>query len=258
MICFEGAKDLDNSLYPKNLSNIVQKVVLVKTSSGWGSGLLFNQSQALIITCAHVINGVQMVEVAFDCPMRGRTWFKADVVFQNAMTSVFDLAVLVVRNRRRLFEILPEEDIDIVSAEPGNNPPPHLKVCIQIMFFRISCFILGMPCFAVGHALFESYQHVPTTITSGVVSSVFKVNRAANDLAKVNKGTPVLIQSTCVVNNGASGGVLINANGQILGVIVCNAKQVYRLPLSSLPPILFFSLCFLLFSRSHFDVVMIT
>jgi len=32
------------------------------------------------------------------------------------------------------------------------------------------------------------------------------------------------MQSSCTVNAGASGGALVNGDGQLVGIVVCNAR----------------------------------
>lgn len=69
--------------------------------------------------------------------------------------------------------------------------------------------------FVIGHPLFSEEKRLDPTITSGIISKVVKVN-----------GIPVLVQTTCAVHAGASGGALVNQSGELVGIPVSNAKDM--------------------------------
>ncbi|BFZ04262.1 hypothetical protein BsWGS_07301 [Bradybaena similaris] len=63
----------------------------------------------------------------------------------------------------------------------------------------------------VGHALFSPELDLQPSVSAGVISKVITL-----------KGQPVMIQSTCAVHAGASGGPLLNLAGDLIGIVVCN------------------------------------
>ena len=121
---------------------MLQRVVLVKTSSGWGSGVLVHGQLGLVLTCAHVLNLATLVDVAVDTSS-GRTWLKADAVFQNTATPAFDVAVLVIRNKRKLSSLVNEPDPAIARSENGKS---FLIFCQQseCFFIRYFLFVKGL------------------------------------------------------------------------------------------------------------------
>lgn len=70
----------------------------------------------------------------------------------------------------------------------------------------------GEPVLALGFALFGPSKRIKATITSGVVSRVAHLH-----------GQPKLIQTSTSVNKGASGGALVDAHGNFVGLVTCNA-----------------------------------
>lgn len=44
----------------------------------------------------------------------------------------------------------------------------------------------------------------------------------------VSQVSPTMVKTTCCINPGASGGALIRPNGELLGIIVSNAKLVEK------------------------------
>ncbi|XP_046579141.1 peroxisomal leader peptide-processing protease-like [Haliotis rubra] len=72
----------------------------------------------------------------------------------------------------------------------------------------------GSTVYVVGHATFGEELDLHPSVTSGVISKVVKVNNI-----------PVMIQTTCAVHPGASGGAVLDGQGRLLGIVVCNAKD---------------------------------
>ncbi|XP_046356784.2 peroxisomal leader peptide-processing protease-like [Haliotis rufescens] len=72
----------------------------------------------------------------------------------------------------------------------------------------------GSRVYVVGHASFGEELDLHPSVTSGVISKVVKVNNI-----------PVMIQTTCAVHPGASGGSVVDGQGRLLGIVVCNAKD---------------------------------
>lgn len=60
----------------------------------------------------------------------------------------------------------------------------------------------------MGYSLFPRKIKAQPTLSRGIVSDV----------------SPTMIKTTCCINPGASGGALFKPNGELLGIIVSNAK----------------------------------
>ncbi|XP_064634188.1 peroxisomal leader peptide-processing protease-like [Lineus longissimus] len=74
--------------------------------------------------------------------------------------------------------------------------------------------IEGEDVFSIGYPLFDERCSDTPTITKGIVSKVNCVD-----------GLAVMIQTDCVINQGASGGLLINSAGEIMGIVACNCRD---------------------------------
>jgi S1-C subfamily serine protease len=69
----------------------------------------------------------------------------------------------------------------------------------------------GEPVIAVGFPLFSEDDNVRPTVTRGIVTLV---------------SDPVaLLQTTCCVQSGASGGALFRCTGHLVGLITCNVMD---------------------------------
>ncbi|XP_014788704.1 peroxisomal leader peptide-processing protease isoform X3 [Octopus bimaculoides] len=73
----------------------------------------------------------------------------------------------------------------------------------------------GMPVYAVGFALFTSHSNPQPTVTSGVVARLVQ-----------HKQTDILIQTTCAVYPGSSGGAVMSKSGNIVGMACSTVKMM--------------------------------
>lgn len=163
------------------------RVVLVKSGPSWGSGILMCSDPALVLTCSHVIRTARIVTVRVDGDV-GQSWYRADVIYRNEREQpVFDVAVISLRGYTN----------------------KHLQE-IEIA----TCCNEGDDVIMVGHPVFDSVHKMKTSVTEGIVSNVITVGR-----------TPVMIQSSCAVNGGASGGAVLSTTGALVGLVCCNAKE---------------------------------
>lgn len=162
-------------------------VVYVSSGGQWGSGILINQRLGVVLTCSHVVNGATEVKVRLDVPQI--LWLTADVVYATPNDQVFDIAILRVRNYKQRQEW--PTTVNIVK---------DLKE--------------GSEVFVVGHAAFGQEQKLKPSMTSGVISKVV-----------YSSGAPVVIQTSCSVNSGASGGAVVDAGGRLVGIVACNARD---------------------------------
>ncbi|MBQ4259358.1 MAG: trypsin-like peptidase domain-containing protein [Lachnospiraceae bacterium] len=176
-------------------------------ASSSGSGIIVGETdtELLIVSNNHVVEGTDSLEVTF---IDGST-AKASI---KGLDSDMDLAVIAVD-----ITSLTEETKDAITiAELGDSD--QLK--------------LGTPVIAIGNAL-----GFGQSVTTGVVSAL---NREVT-YDDGSKGT--YIQTDAAINQGNSGGALLNVNGEIIGI---NSSKIggtmvegmgYAIPISSASPI---------------------
>ncbi|XP_064602729.1 peroxisomal leader peptide-processing protease-like [Liolophura sinensis] len=163
-------------------------VVLVRSGSTWGSGVLIDHQLGLLLTCSHVVKWGTKPAVLVKFPVR-RRWFTADILYCTPAGQQFDIAVLQTRDP------VPE----------GTRVQPLSAQAIKE----------GLDVQVTGHALFDEDRCLTPSVTSGVISKITKFSEI-----------PVLIQTTCAVHAGASGGVVTDQVGHLLAIVVCNAKDI--------------------------------
>lgn len=149
------------------------------TSSGSGIIIAENDTELLIVTNNHVVEGYQTLTVTF----HDETSVEANVKGTDAVN---DLAVIAVLKS----EISDKTMEAIAIATMGDSTA--LKV--------------GEPAIAIGNAL--GYGQ---SVTTGIISAV---NRQISD----NEDSVKMIQTDAAINPGNSGGALLNANGQVIGI----------------------------------------
>ena len=149
--------------------------------AGSGSGIIIgqNETEVLMVTNLHVVDGAKRLSVQF---VDGTT---ADATVKGTAASS-DLAVISVK-----FEDLSDSTIEAIRvARLGNSD--NLKV--------------GEIAIAVGNAL--GYGQ---SVTVGYIS-------AKERNITIDKSTYTLIQTDAAINPGNSGGALLNKNGEVIGI----------------------------------------
>lgn len=175
---------------------------------GRGSGIIVgeNDSELLIATNYHVIEGANTLEITFT----DDSVYEASVKGTNKN---MDLAVVAVK----LSDMDETTLNEIKIASMGDSD--SLK--------------LGEPVIAIGNAL--GYGQ---SVTNGIVSAL---NREI-ELEDGNTGT--FIQTNAAINPGNSGGALLNYNGEVIGINSNKIGgdtiegMGYAIPISSAKPIL--------------------
>ncbi len=175
-----------------------------------GSGIIINEndSELLIVTNNHVVEGADSLKVQFidgevaDAQIKGKD-------------SNMDLAVIAVN-----LEDLKTSTKDSISiAKMGDSS--SLKV--------------GEPAIAIGNAL--GYGQ---SVTTGVISALDRQLAMSADGSTTGK----LIQTDAAINPGNSGGALLNVRGEVIGI---NSNKMggsvvegmgYAIPISSAEPII--------------------
>ena len=159
-------------------------------SESAGTGIIISQSdtELLIVTNNHVIEGSDTLTVTFD----DGTSLEANI---KGTDSEYDVAVIAVP----LDSISDETMEEIAVATLGDSAT--LKV--------------GEPAIAIGNAL--GYGQ---SVTTGVISAL---NRSASETdgetgETTGASDAKLIQTDAAINPGNSGGALVNANGEVIGI----------------------------------------
>lgn len=175
------------------------------TSSGSGIIVKETETELLIVSNNHVVEGAETLEVTF---IDGST-AKASI---KGLDSDMDLGVIAVP-----LESLSEEtkaSITVAALGDSNN----LK--------------LGTPVIAIGNAL-----GFGQSVTTGIVSALDR------EITYDDGTTGKFIQTDAAINQGNSGGALLNINGEVIGI---NSSKIggsmvegmgYAIPISSASPI---------------------
>jgi len=176
---------------------VVPSVVELRTDLGtaadFGSGIVLT-ADGLIMTNAHVVAAAQQA-VPHD-PGSVRTV----VTFADGHTAPFAIVATD-----------PTSDIAVVRAEGTSGLTP-------ITFGSSADLRVGQQVAAVGSPLgFDS------TVTAGIISALDRPVSTASDSADHAAGIDE-IQTDAALNPGNSGGALVNANGQLIGVNSANAS----------------------------------
>ncbi|XP_014788700.1 peroxisomal leader peptide-processing protease isoform X2 [Octopus bimaculoides] len=166
--------------------NIKQYLCHVIGQKGTGTGILI--SHDTILTCSHVVCDNSEVSIKLN---GDKHWHQATLVYSTPLTEPFDVAVLKLNNYSFL-------------------TPTKL-----LSFPEITTAVEGMPVYAVGFALFTSHSNPQPTVTSGVVARLVQ-----------HKQTDILIQTTCAVYPGSSGGAVMSKSGNIVGMACSTVKMM--------------------------------
>jgi putative serine protease PepD len=178
----------------KVLPSVVQLQTELGTQTDLGSGIIL-ASDGLIMTNAHVVAAAQQAASAGPGGVRTR------VTLADGRTAPF--AVVAAD---------PTSDIAVVRVEGASGLTP-------ITLGSSADLRVGQQVAAVGSPLgFDG------TVTAGIVSALHRPVSTASDSA--NQGGAVIdaIQTDAPLNPGNSGGALVNANGQLVGMNSANAS----------------------------------
>lgn len=160
-----------------------------KQSAGAGTGIIIgeNDSELLIVTNNHVVEGSDTLTVSFD----DETSVEANI---KGTDSVYDVAVIAVP-----IESVSSDTLEMISvATLGNSE--ELKV--------------GEPAIAIGNAL--GYGQ---SVTTGVISALDRsVASTDSRTGQTTESSVNLIQTDAAINEGNSGGALVNVNGEVIGI----------------------------------------
>lgn len=163
--------------------------VTQQTSESAGTGIIISQNdtELLIVTNNHVVEGSDALTVTFS----DETSVEADI---KGTDEAYDVAVIAVPT-----ESVSSDTLDSVTvATLGDSTT--LKV--------------GEPAIAIGNAL--GYGQ---SVTTGVISALDRSVETSDGRTGESKENNVsLIQTDAAINEGNSGGALVNINGEVIGI----------------------------------------
>lgn len=168
-------------------------------AAGAGTGVIVTED-GYILTNKHVINGATKLTVILD---DGTTYEEVKVVATDPLN---DIAFLKIEGASGL-----------TAATLGDSKTIHA----------------GQQVIAIGNALGE-YQN---TVTSGIISGTGR-SVTASDATGYNTETLTdMIQTDAAINSGNSGGPLVNAAGEVIGVNTATSSSAenmgFAIPISS-------------------------
>lgn len=163
--------------------------VYQQESKGAGTGIIIgkNDSELLIVTNNHVVSGSDTLTVTF----ADESSVEADI---KGTDSDYDVAVIAVSLNK-----IPSSALEQISvATLGDSTA--LKV--------------GEPAVAIGNAL--GYGQ---SVTTGVISALNRsVSTTDAQTGETKESGVKLIQTDAAINEGNSGGALVNMNGEVIGI----------------------------------------
>lgn len=171
-----------------------QSVVLVSAGGGWGSGFAVGkkgEDPKYIVTNCHVIsnNGAVHNDIKVFFSAAANKFMSAEVV---AADTGKDLCVLEL-------------------PEPTKERKP-LPLCkSEKMTKGDEVYVLGYPSYSLAGKNYTTFDTKDITSTKGNISQITRINNSGAI------GTNVYM-TDALIDNGNSGGPMINSNGEVIGV----------------------------------------
>ena len=168
-------------------------------SQAAGTGIIAT-SDGYIVTNKHVINGAHKVTVILD---DGTTYEDVEVVATDPLN---DIAFLKIKDVS-----------DLTAATLGDS----------------KTIVVGQQVIAIGNALGE-YQN---TVTAGIISGTGRSVTASDGTGSNVETLSDMIQTDAAINSGNSGGPLVNAAGEVIGINTATSATAenmgFAIPISS-------------------------
>lgn len=169
-------------------------------SSAAGTGVIVT-GDGYVLTNKHVINGATKVTVVLD---DGTTYEDVKVVATDPLN---DIAFLKIDNVS-----------DLNAAKLGDS----------------KTISVGQQVIAIGNALGQ-YQN---TVTSGIISGTGRSITASDGTGYSTETLSDMIQTDAAINSGNSGGPLVNAAGEVIGINTATSSSAenmgFAIPISSI------------------------
>ena len=200
------------------LETAFASVVMVHCGTTWGSGIVIDADEGLLVTCSHVIRGHEASVMMTDnksstryfsrmtqdrvfCVLPNGLSRMAQVLYATSEGFPLDFALLKIQPHSSLRSLKPRLGADFTEEKPDNLTNP---------FYR-----KGEELFVVGFPLFSRHQHTQPSVVSGVISNIVYANNQA-----------VLLQSSAAVHCGSSGGALVSmVTGELVGMVTSHTKD---------------------------------
>ena len=218
----KGVSSFSGQIDPKSIEGVANKVsqsvvsIVSKSqkgtkyfSSGFGSasagtGIIVSEN-GYILTNKHVVEGSSDISVVTN---DGNSYDNVEIITTDPLS---DIAILKISNAKGL-----------KAAELGDSKVLNI----------------GQQVIAIGNALGE----YDGTVTSGIISGVGRTVNASSDDGTTKETLTDMIQTDVAINSGNSGGPLVNAQGQVVGVNTAVASEAqgigFAIPISSVKGIL--------------------
>lgn len=218
----KGVSSFSGQIDPKSIEGVANKVsqsvvsIVSKSqkgtkyfSSGFGSasagtGIIVSEN-GYILTNKHVVEGSSDISVVTN---DGNSYDNVEIIMTDPLS---DIAILKISNAKGL-----------KAAELGDSKALNI----------------GQQVIAIGNALGE----YDGTVTSGIISGVGRTVNASSDDGATKETLTDMIQTDAAINSGNSGGPLVNAQGQVVGVNTAVASEAqgigFAIPISSVKGIL--------------------
>lgn len=168
-------------------------------SAAAGTGVIVS-SDGYILTNKHVINGANKVIVILD---DGTTYEDVEVATTDPLNDIAFLKIKDVSN--------------LAAATLGDSKTINV----------------GQQVIAIGNALGE-YQN---TVTAGIVSGTGRSVTATDESGRNAETLSDMIQTDAAINSGNSGGPLVNAAGEVIGINTATSSTAenmgFAIPISS-------------------------
>lgn len=169
------------------------------SSSAAGTGIIVT-SDGYILTNKHVIDGAKKISVVLD---DGTVYDDVEVAVVDPLN---DIAFLKIKDANGL-----------KAAELGDS----------------KTVTVGQQVIAIGNALGQ-YQN---SVTSGIVSGTGRTLVATDGTGTMSEKLSDMIQTDAAINSGNSGGPLVNAAGQVIGINTATSasgeNMGFAIPISS-------------------------
>ena len=173
-------------------------------SASAGTGIIVSEN-GYILTNKHVVEGSSDISIVTN---DGNSYDNIKIITTDPLS---DIAILKISNAKGL-----------KAAELGDSKALNI----------------GQQVIAIGNALGE----YDGTVTSGIISGVGRTVNASSDDGATKETLTDMIQTDAAINSGNSGGPLVNAQGQVVGVNTAVASEAqgigFAIPISSVKGIL--------------------
>lgn len=170
-----------------------------QTGSAAGTGMIVT-GDGYVLTNKHVIEGAKSITVVLD---DGTRYEKVELIGTDPLSDVAFLKIPDANN--------------LPTVTLGDSKTVHA----------------GQQVIAIGNALGQ-FQN---TITSGVISGTGRSLTAANDDGTGAESLTDMIQTDAAINSGNSGGPLVNAAGEVIGINTATSAEAdgigFAIPISS-------------------------